>query len=369
MKLLVSIGLADRSLKYHIAPLTELKEVEKIIIVRDRKGPILKKVLYYTPPVWSLKSSILKTVFKLLILIYLSIRENPHYLHGYLLFPDGINVFLAGKLTNKKKGVSLIAGPVELFILGGSPIEKYAYTTMPEIRGVGRILYLILKRFDIITVTGSFTKKFLLKNDIPDEKIKILPHAVSASFKPLSIPKEFDLVYVGRLAKVKHVENLVMAINIVKKNYQDVKFAIIGDGPEEESLKALSKKLNLDKNVYFLGYKSDTWNWFNRAKFSILASEREGLSHAVLESLSCGIPVIASKCGDISDIIKNNYNGIIINDYRDKNSFAQAILELLNNPLLAKKYSENARKSTKNMDEGIVSSVWVDIIDRIRREK
>lgn len=162
MKILISMKLADRSLKYHILPLTLLREIDKIIIVRDKKGPIIDKVEYYCPPNWTLKIPVLALVYKFILMIFLSVEERPAMVHSYLLFPHGILGFFVGKLTNRKCGVSLIAGPMELYELWGSPIHKYSYCKpLPKLTLIGRILLGIINACDVITVTGSFSKKFL----------------------------------------------------------------------------------------------------------------------------------------------------------------------------------------------------------------
>ena len=366
MKLLITMKLADRSLEHFIYPITLLKEVEKILLVRDKKGPWMNKVDYYCPPSWSLRFPIVALFFKFLLMTYLSIREKPALIHAYLLFPHGFLAFLVGKLTRRKVGVSLIAGPMELYVLGGSPVEKYAYTKpLPELSVKGKIILSILKRFDVITATGSFTRKFLVNNGIREDKIFLLPHVVDDKFKPINIQKEYDLVYIGRLAKVKHIETLIKAVSTVKKSYPHLRVVIVGDGPEMNSLEKLSRELNLTKNIDFIGFQIDVWNWYNTAKISILTSEREGFPYSVVESLSCGVPVITSNCGDIRDVIKNEYNGIIIDDYQDYKSFAEAIIDLLQNPQIMTAYSVNALKTAEKKTVEDTALVWKEIIHKI----
>lgn len=367
MKMLVIMGLGDRSLEHYIFSVTLLEEISKIIVIRDKKGPKLNKVIYYTPPEWSLKVPILKSIWKFVLLIFLSMKERPHLIHGYLLYPHGIMAFVAGKLTNIKIGVSLIAGPVELYIWGGSPINKYAYSNpLPKISGKSRILVAIIKKIDFIIVTGTFTKKILIENGISPDRIFILPrvapNAFDERFKPMSIPPKFDIVFIGRLAPVKHVETLIKAIFIVKKYYPYMKVAIVGDGPEKNNLEELSKKMTVVENIIFVGYQSDVWNCYNKSKISVLTSEREGFPYSIVESLSCGVPVIASNCGDICDVIKDSYNGIIIDDYQDHKSFAEAIIELLQSPKITAKYSEEALKTAEKMTKEEAVLVWKEII-------
>lgn len=363
MKLLITMKLADRSLKQHIDPIVLLEEVEEVLLVRDKKGPNISKVKYYCPPNWATSFPILTLLFKFILMIYLSIKEKPLLVHGYLLFPHGILAFLTGKLTRKKVGISLIAGPVELYVLGGSPINKYPYCRqLPKLTILAKILLGLINKCDIITVTGNYTKQFLRSYKVPEKKIFVLPHVVDKVFKPLNFKKEYDLIYIGRLAPVKHVDTLIRAIEVVKKSYPQIKLVIVGNGECRTELENLTKSLNLTNNIYFSGYKEDVWNWYNKGKFSVLTSEREGFPYSVVEALSCGLPIVTSKCGDITDVIKDNYNGTIVMDYQDFRSFAEAILLLLKNPKLIERYSTYALKSVNNIEQTDVSIIWSDLI-------
>jgi glycosyltransferase involved in cell wall biosynthesis len=367
LKLLISSGLPARQIKNHILPIANLDEVERIFIVRDIKGPFINKVTYYTPPSFTLKSSILKTLFKFFLLLRISIKERPNIVHGYLLFPDGVNVFLASKLTGKKSGVSLVAGPVELFIFGTSPVDKYSYTKpLPRIFGKSRILYNILKGFSIITVTGSFTKRYLTRLNFSKSRIiKLPPRIAEKEFEDLNIDKQFDFITVGRFAKVKHIETILKVVSIIRKIRGNLKVGIFGEGPEEERLKEIAKDLGIEGNVTFFGYKPDVWKWYNKAKLSVIASEREAYPYVAIESLFCGVPVISTKCGDIKDFIKDGYNGILIADYRDAEAFSRAILKLLDNPDLLREFSKNASSSAKKMELMDISLKWKQIFGKL----
>ena len=367
MKLLITMKLADRSLEHFIYPITLMKEVKKIIIVRDTKGNEIDKVTYYCPPNWSLKLPILALFFKFLLMNYLSIREKPVLIHGYLLFPHGMLAFLTGKLTRRKVGSSLIAGVRELFVFRGSSLGKYVYgKPLPKLSLEGKVIRAILKRFDIVTTTGNFTKKVLTNNGIEEDKIFVLPHVVDKRFKPMNIKKEYDVISIGRLSKEKHVETLIKVIGIVKKENPHIRAAILSDGPEKNKLEKISKRLDLVKNIDFVGYQPDIWNWYNKGKIFVLTSEREGFPYTVIEALSCGLPVVTSNCGDVCDIMKDGYNGIIINDYQDYTAFAEAIIKLLQNPHLINKYSSNGLKTVEKRGTDKVINIWNNIINKIR---
>jgi len=365
MKILITMGLADRSLEHHIRPIIAVEDIEKILIVRDRAGPTMDKVIYIIPPEWCIKSPILKTIFKFVLLLHISLRDKPEMIHGFLLFPYGVMSYLAGRLTRKRIGLSLIAGAVELYMsLEESPIGKYPYNrALPKISGVNQVLLHITKNMDAITTTGNFSKKFLIENGVPEHRIFVLPHVVDDRFKPTNSEKVYDVVYIGRLAKVKHVETLIRAIARARIDLPGIRVVIVGTGPEETNLKLLSKELDLDKILDFVGYQSNVWDWFNKSKISVLTSEREGFPYAVIEALNCGLPIITSNCGDVCDLVKDGYNGIIINDYYNYNEFARAIVKLLKNDELISKYSINALKSAEGVNFKIAVDTWRECLN------
>lgn len=370
MKLLITLKLSDRSLWNHIFPITTLKNVEDITIVRNTPGPDMDKVRYVTPSHYGVTSSPLMVLIKFFQLIRSSLIKKPALIHSYLLFPHGYLAFIAGKLTGRKVGVSLIAGPVETYILGGSPIEKYAYCSpLPQSNLINRVILSILKRFDVITVTGTYTKKYLISRGIDEKRIFILPHVVDERFRPLDFKKDYHVVFIGRLAPVKHVETLIQATARVKKSLPFIRVAIVGDGEERGKLEELTQDLGLTDQIDFVGYQANTWEWYNRSRLSVVTSEREGFPYTVIESLKCGVPVISSNCGDVRDIVVDAFNGFIISDYQDYDGFAEAILKVLTHPEHLTRYSANALRSVEVLSSHLVESVWEKIFSSVAEDK
>jgi len=363
MDLLITMKLSNRSLWNHIFPITSLKIVENIILVRDMPGPDMDKVEYVTPSRYGVSSSILLAPIKLLQLLRASLVEKPSLIHSYLLFPHGYLAFIAGKLTGRKVGVSLIAGPVETYVMGGSPIGTYAYChPLPQSNLLNRAILSVLKRFDVITTTGTYTKNYLISKGINENKIFVLPHVVDERFRPLDIKKDYDVIFIGRLAPVKHVETLIRATVQIKEALPSVRVAIVGDGEERIKLEDLTRSLGLTDHIDFVGYQTNTWKWYNRSKLSVVTSEREGFPYTVIESLKCGVPVVSSNCGDVCDIVEDSVNGIIVSDYQDYDGFAEAILKLLAHPENISDYSMNALRSVEDLSSRSVESTWEKIL-------
>ena len=369
MNLLITMKLSDRSLWNHIFPITHLNDISTITIIRDTSGIPVPKVRYITPFHDRVTESHLMVLIKGLQILWYSLIEKPSFIHAYLLYPHGYLAFIAGKLTGRKVGVSLIAGPVETYLFGDSPIGDYAYChPLPPADSIHRLILFVLKRFDVITVTGTYTRNFLMSRGIDEHKIFILPHVVDERFRPMDIKKEYDVIFVGRLEPVKHVETVIKAISLVKKSLPLIKVAIVGDGEEWSNLEELTRSQDLTNQIDFVGYKPDPWEWFNRSKISIVTSEREGFPYTVIESLKCNVPPIVSNCGDVGDIVKDSFNGKIVADYRDHTAFADIIIDLLTHPDLLKKYSENCQQTSDDLNFMSVESVWEKIIMEIERK-
>jgi glycosyltransferase involved in cell wall biosynthesis len=119
--------------------------------------------------------------------------------------------------------------------------------------------------------------------------------------------KQFDLIYVGRLVKWKNVDS-VIRISASK----NLKTVIIGSGPLEAELKALSSSLG-SKSLFLGELTSEKISMYlNQSKLFILLSQYEGLSFALLEAMSCGLPAIVSNAKGNTDVVTDSFNGLIV---------------------------------------------------------
>jgi len=125
--------------------------------------------------------------------------------------------------------------------------------------------------------------------------------------EPTSQEKHFDLIFVGRLVKWKNVESVIRISASMK-----LKTAIIGSGPLEAELKALS--LSLNAQCLFLGELTTekVSEYLNKSKLFILLSQYEGLSFALLEAMSRGLPAIVSNAKGNTDVVTDSLDGLIV---------------------------------------------------------
>ena len=159
--------------------------------------------------------------------------------------------------------------------------------------------------------------------------------------------KKYDVLFVGRLTKAKGVDILLKAIKILKEKYQkEIKAAIVGKGYLEEELKELVMELEIEKEIEFLGVRRDIEKLMKSTKLFVLPSRWEGLPLTILEAMSSGAGIIATKVGGIPEIIQNGKEGILISP-EDSETLAGAIAELLKDRELRVKLGINAYKKVK----------------------
>lgn len=133
---------------------------------------------------------------------------------------------------------------------------------------------------------------------------------------------------------------------------------IFGSGSLKDELEALIKTLNLTDHIFLRGYTQDIYAEFSTAKCSLMTSEYEGQPLVMLESLSCGCPVVSQdfRYGPRM-MLEDGKNGFIVAQ-DDEEGFAQRIIEILTNDQLAQTLSANAYQSIEPFKEENVAPLW-----------
>lgn len=229
----------------------------------------------------------------------------------------------------------------------------------------------ICKRADTIRVVASETKEKLEKYGITAEKITLISvHSDLRRFNSADgfkirrdyLSKGFDsiLLFVGRLVDQKDIPNLFLAFKIILKNRPKTLLLIAGKGPKEYFLKALAKKMNIDKNVIFIGAIEHTLipQYYAACDVFVLSSIFEGRATVIVEAILSKKPIVSTDVSGLREWVINGETGFIVKR-KDPLAFAEKVLYLLDNPDLAKNFGSNGYSFAQSkVDEiGDISSM------------
>ncbi len=163
------------------------------------------------------------------------------------------------------------------------------------------------------------------------------------------------IVNVANLRPVKGLDLFLQSAQMMIGNHPDVKFVIIGDGPEKERLVSLTNNLGITKHVIFLGRRDDVPNILGVSDIGVLSSHSEGLSNSIIEYMAAGLPVVCTKVGGNVELVENNVNGYLTSP-NNHYEMASAILKIIENPTMAQRMgteSLNRANFTFNLDKYI----------------
>jgi len=280
-------------------------------------------------------------------IIYFIKKENIDLIHAHWFFPSGLIAGLAGKICRKQ--VIITAHGSDIFVLKGwfwNKVKKF-------------IIFLA----DAISVVSPEIEKKLTRLKIG--KIFIVPMGVDVSLFKLKEKQEkrnrVQLLFVGRLSIAKGIVYLIKALPVIISKFPETKLAIIGLGQEKSKFEKLVDKLNLRQNVDFLGGIDNQKlpKYYQEADIFVLPSLTEGTPVTVLEAMSCGCPVVATKVGGLPSLIKNKKNGLLVN-VKSSTEISRAVIRILSENDLRDKIIREARKTVEERYN------WPIIVNRFK---
>lgn len=206
----------------------------------------------------------------------------------------------------------------------------------------------------IIVTPSKFVRKDLLSRNFKN-KIVVINNAVDFGDNKFSITehKKFInthnlknkkiLLYVGRVSTEKNIKFLISILPSIIKKEKNVLLLIVGNGPELENLKKLSKDLNIDKYVVFTGEienkKIIEIGIHKVAKIFVTASHSEVQPMSIIEAFHFGLPLVSVGSRGLAEMI--NGNGYLVNG-DDEKIFSESIIKILKNKPLQEKMSKRS---------------------------
>lgn len=278
----------------------------------------------------------------------LSLSRNKSYdvIHGFFIIPAGLIIRLL-----PTKGIKVIAAL-------GTDIHTLSYK--PFIAS--------LYRFIFSKIDGVIYNTPEMKNRLKylrAKNLEYIPTPLNRNTFSLSspIPSLPNFVYIGRLTRTKGSEILLRAFKKTIAKMPKAKLTIIGDGPDKQEMLKFIYKNNLQNSITLTGAlgTSQILKILERSYVLLMPSLREGTPSAVLEAMSVGRPVVATKTGGLKELVTKEVG--YLTETGKTNQFAEAILTAYH----TKYIPEKIREKTKQFDNKIIAKKYLNYYQKIKK--
>ncbi|CAI3664265.1 glycosyltransferase [Clostridium neonatale] len=259
--------------------------------------------------------------------IMLSLKKHPlviNTVHGYL-FDENSNFI--------KKVIMILA-------------EKFVRPVTDTILVMNSTDYEIAKKYNLykknlysINGMGINASKFPFSTEENKSYLR----------EKYNIPKDdFLLIYVAEFSKRKNQKFLIESLKgLISEGYNNVKLLLLGDGVLLDDMKQYSKTLGIEDNIIFKGYIKEVCNYYQISDICVSSSRIEGLPFNIMEAMSTGLPVIASKIKGHIDLVNPGENGFLY-EYNNINEFSNHVKLLYNDRNLLNNMKISSHDLSKN---------------------
>ena len=203
-----------------------------------------------------------------------------------------------------------------------------------------------------ISVTQKYAR--VVKNG----KILSIPNPVTINAPTEELPKEKEIIYVGRVDyKQKRTFRVIDIWKELEPQYPDWKLTVVGDGEDRTDLEKRIKAYGL-KRVNVTGFVNPT-TYYQRASLLLLTSEYEGFGLVIVEAMKLGVvPVVYKSYETAEDLIADGHNGILIDKPYSIAAFTEVLRKLMDDKELLNEISVNARKISDRFNVTKVANEW-----------
>ena len=173
---------------------------------------------------------------------------------------------------------------------------------------------------------------------------------LSREERPRPTGLEPGLFHAGIIGRITEVKGIPFALQALTSGALPgrVHLHIIGSGPQQERLRREAEDLDLGDRVRFHGFQRNVLDWLAHLDVLLMPSLHEGLPYTLLEAMSLGVPVVASRVGGLAEVLRHEETGLLV-DVGDGDGLAQALARLASDPVLARRLGTAAAREQREL--------------------
>ncbi len=312
LRLLVTVTFNPNQLRAHLLPLIALDEVESITLVSDVVPPPLPKVRAVLP---SLRARRLATRAgaKLALCSRLARTERFDWVMGFNFVPHGFTAQLVGRRCGTRSLYHMIGGERE-WLGGGYLSGNRVLSKLPRpVRLVERAMLAQMRNATLVGTMGPLARERVIREGLDPARVVVIPPSTDVErFRPRTDgERKYAVVTVAALIGGKRVADFLQAAAIVLHRHPGARFAVAGDGPLRGRLERQAQQLGIGRHVDFLGHVDRVEDVYGAARAFTLTSDGEGLPIGVLDAMATGLPVVASRVGEVETAVRDGETGFL----------------------------------------------------------
>lgn len=229
-----------------------------------------------------------------------------------------------------------------------------------------------INQSDGVTAVSEDLKRETYEHFKIENEIDVIPNFIDLDkfkkqkkdhFKKAICPNgESLVVHTSNFRKVKRIGDVV---NIFANIHKEIpaKLLMIGDGPERAKAETMSRELNIEGDVRFLGKLESVEEVLSVADLFLMPSEKESFGLAALEAMACEVPLISSNAGGLPELNQQGVTGFLseVGDVADMSRKALFVLDKNNLPA----FKENALRRAREFDLANILPLYEQVYMRV----
>lgn len=232
----------------------------------------------------------------------------------------------------------------------------------------------VARHADAVVVPSEYLKGVARRWGAPAGRIMVIPSVAKEA--PASLEKhdtrqrvgwggEAVVFSIGQLVPWKGFAALIQAVGSLRGEFPGIRLIIAGGGNQEE-LRECAREAGFDPQTVFLGELQNVIlrDLLGAADVFALNTAYEGLSHALIEAMHAGVPVVTTPAGGNIELIENGKTGLLV-PFNDVKKLAQAMREILKNPAKGAKLAAAAHAKAATFTPKISMQKWEELLKKL----
>ena len=366
--LLVANVAKEHVLKFHVPTLKMLYESGwhvEVACSGEEKVPYCHKqhkMLYKRSP---FNLSLFKGIKQLKKIV-----DEGEYDIIYCHTPVGALAARLASMKARKKGTQVIyMAHGHYFFKGGPLIYWLTFYPIEKILSAVTDSMILINKEDYELTKNKFRHKkntYLLNGigvNIERFKVENREEIKKQYRKEFNIPEDATvLIYLAELLPNKNQKMLMRSLKSILKENENVYLVLAGVDHSDGKFMKYAEEIGVEKNVRYLGWRSDVENLYAMADICTPTSIREGLGLNLIEAMASNLPVVATDNRGHRTIIEDGVNGFLV-PLDNEEMYTEKIKELINDKVLCEKFIENSKSTTEKFTSDAVVKKLKEILN------